>query len=114
MFGKALVTPVSMQAEGWAANGPVCISCLLLEVRDGVSGRWDGAAQLSVSASGSRWFFSAENYPVLPSLASTELSTEAWSLKVLPEMIRCSLGVKVTLVWEPLAWCKSLMYVPFH
>lgn len=85
---------------------------MLLEVRDGVSSRGDGAAQRSVPASGSRWFFGAENYPVLPSLASTELSTE--SLKVLPEMIRCSLGVKVTFRWEPLAWCKSLMCVPFH
>lgn len=75
VFGKALVKPVSMQAEGRAANGPVCIGCLLLEVRDGVSGRGDGAAQLSVPASGSRWFFGAENYPVLPSLANRALNT---------------------------------------
>lgn len=43
VFRKALVIQVSMQAEGWAANSPVCIGCLLLEVR------WDAAAQLSAS-----------------------------------------------------------------
>lgn len=44
VFGKALVIPVSVQAEGWAAKIPVCTGRLLLEVGDGVSGRRDGAA----------------------------------------------------------------------